>query len=237
MHCYQGGLAPGKESDVPNELHQHLTAWQAGEQHKEQWPSYKPLLQLLLSHGARVDLLYPGGYDMLEAASMAGAAGLLEVLLGVEPFRSMKEGTWSSSSSSSDSSFYSSSSQPDKQQSADAGTDEATPAAPTTTIDSSSSSRIANTTRRDSPVVNTPHINTGGTSDPRNDAPEVMCNTTSLNRCSQPLSWTVQLHDIPKLHILQLGWRPEVHPADVGKALLVSCKKVSLATCMCLFLH
>jgi hypothetical protein len=194
MQWYIYSVTEHEDVGLPAQLNQHLKTWQATAPYDRK--SYKPLLQLLLSHGARVDLLYPGGYDMLEAASRGGVRGLLEVLLDVEPFRSMMEGTWSSSSSSSDSSK---------------------PASGEGTASSSSGGGGGHPSSTDKEVAAT-------------------CRTRVLDRCSQPLSWAAQRpYDHP--HMLEMGWRPEVHPEDAGKALLHSCKQVIPAasasrTCM-----
>jgi hypothetical protein len=227
VHVRQGECLP----DLLQELHQHLTAWRTSSEFQSHLA--KPLLQLLLSHGARVDLLYPRGYDMLEAASVAGATGLLEVLLGVEPFRSMMEGTWGNSSSSS--------SEPCKQQSAGSGTHDITPDSGCTTSCNRSSSSSSNTTTSTSTTANTTGsdglahdmalTDSGNISNPKDDAPSPICSRL-VNRCSQPLYQSAKVPGGPELHILQLGWRPDLHPADAGEALLVSCKQVSPAACI-----
>jgi hypothetical protein len=173
------------------------------------YDSTKSLLELLLAHGARVDLLYPGGYDMLEAASIAGAPDLLEVLLGVEPFRSMKEGTWSSGSSSS--------SQPGAAEPADASTCNTVPALTTT---SSSGSTHSDAVEAGSDGVRTPSS--------VGNVLAATCSTVLLDRRSQPLTRALQEGYAECPEVLQLGWRPEVHSVDAGTALLTTCKKVRL---------
>jgi hypothetical protein len=214
LHCYWNLTGPAAELSLPPVLHEHLEAWRDDLLDEPDDATSKPILQVLLSHGARVDLLYPGGYDMLEAASLGYASALMEVLLGVEPFRSMKEGTWSSSSSSS--------SQPGDQQPGDAGIDNSD----LTVITSSSSGAGGGSTAC---VVAQPSSSSVCKPGPFVNTSAVLCRTVPLDRCSHLLRYSVADMDgvaVPCLDILELGWQPELHPADAGQALLISCKKV-----------
>jgi hypothetical protein len=211
MHCYVNVVdVVVEDADLPHQLHDRLVAWRNKQRGQDLNHSSKAMLQLLLSHGAHVDLLYPGGYDMLEAASMGYATGLMEVLLGVEPFRSMMEGTWSSSSSSS---------HPDAGQPAPADTS----IAGTVPMCAASSSSIAH----DAPEASSSGLHKSSSA---GGAPEAIFSVVPLDRCSQPLSWSARDCNGGTLHILQLGWQPVVQPGDAGTALLTSCKEVRAAS-------
>jgi hypothetical protein len=98
MQCYIYGVYIGRK-DVTEAVHQRLSAF--SDESDVDDPTDEELLKVLLLHGARVDLIYPGGFDVLEAAASAGSEALLPTLLTQEPYASMAAGKWSSSSSSS----------------------------------------------------------------------------------------------------------------------------------------
>jgi hypothetical protein len=101
MQCYMFRTFSPDGPALPGQLHEHLKAWQA--EAKVNAQADTKLLQLLLSQGARVDLLFPRDFDMLEAAAMTGMSQVVHVVLRMEPFSSMLAGTWEGSSSSSNS--------------------------------------------------------------------------------------------------------------------------------------
>lgn len=222
MPCYYYNTNSDLVSGIPQALHERLMVWAADVRfNPSRVRDDKPpttIMGILMSYEPRVDLLFPGGCDMLEAAAVVGQYATFQGLLRKEPYRSMMDGTWSSSSSSS---------QPDDQRATDGDTNKDTP----TSVCTTSRSSITTSTPTNSAVHDAARPDASTFSNHSSDTPAGASQLVPLNRHSQPLSWGVDARPESCLHLLQLGWQPELHPADAGNALLISCKKVRPATC------
>jgi hypothetical protein len=99
MQCCLYGAYILDHDDMPDSIRRQLHDFKDNADVED--AKDRALLKVLLSHGARIDLVYPGDFDVLEAAAIAGPSDLIPVLLAQQPYASMAAGTWSSSSSSS----------------------------------------------------------------------------------------------------------------------------------------
>jgi hypothetical protein len=198
---------------LPEQLANLLSAWQEETEGGDDSLD-APLLQLLLDHGARCDLQYPSGLDMLEVASIAGSAPLLELLLRQQPFSSMKEGTWT------------------------ACTEE--PAAGAVEAAAAAAGGAGAAATRDTSSVQVldsssgmPPAGTGSTSSSQEEVSRSGSSPVALrrvNHVSRPLTRALMwCDDNHQLVILDQGWSPKLHPKDAGDALLHACETVRLA--------